>query len=70
MGKRPDFIANVVVEVEGQEKGRWTSLGVAFKNPKSRTITVLCDAWPTGGKLLLTEYKEKEDAPKKQMDVF
>ena len=39
-------------------KDRWTNIGVAFKGENS--ITVLMDAIPVNGKLVLTKPRPKE----------
>lgn len=40
-------------------KDRWTNIGVAFNN--NETITVLVDAAPINGKLILSKPKPKEE---------
>lgn len=50
-GKMPDFRVSTVVNDSESGKDRWTNIGVAFKN--SETITVLIDAVPINGKLIL-----------------
>jgi len=55
-GKRPDYrVSTVINDTEGG-KDRWTNVGVAFKN-ESDTITVLVDALPVNGKLILHKPK-------------
>lgn len=55
-GKRPDWIANVVTG--NGDSARWREIGVAFEGEQS--ITVLLDAAPIGGKIVLTRPKQKE----------
>lgn len=54
-----DYVVFTVVEIEGQDKSRWKELGVGFRNKDS--ITILLDAVPLNGKLILTKPKPKED---------
>ena len=60
-GRKPDWIASVVVDVDGG-KSRWREIGAAFKSEKD-TITVLLDAVPVSGKLVLMPPREKEREP-------
>ena len=55
-GKMPDFVAATVVGDKESGKDRWTSIGVAFKNEDS--ITVLVDAVPVNGKIVLRPPKK------------
>ena len=48
---RPDYTVSTVVPTEGSE--RWREIGVAFASEKGGTITVLLDALPVSGKLVL-----------------
>ena len=57
-GKRPDYIVNITVDLEGG-KTRWREVGVAFRSEKD-TITVLLDALPIAGRLVLTPPRERE----------
>lgn len=58
MAKRPDYIVNTVVDVEGSQS-RWREIGVAFRNEKD-SITILLDAVPLTGRLVLTKPKERQ----------
>lgn len=58
MAKRPDYIASTVVDVDGGQS-RWREIGVAFINEKD-SITVLLDAAPLTGRLVLTKPKERQ----------
>jgi len=53
--KRPDFTVNSVVG-DG-EHTRWREIGAAFWNDGQETMTILLDALPTNGKLVLTQPK-------------
>jgi len=55
-GRRPSYIANTVVNGDGKQ-ARWREIGVAFESDKGDTITVLLDAFPVSGKLVLTRPK-------------
>jgi hypothetical protein len=55
-GRVPDYVAATVVADKDSGKGRWTSIGVAFKNEDS--ITVLVDAVPVNGKIVLRSPKK------------
>jgi len=50
-GKRPDHTVNTVVTTDAGD--RWREIGVAFTGDKGGTITVLLDALPVSGKLVL-----------------
>lgn len=65
--RMPDFIANGISE-DGKEEssGRWRNIGVGFVNKKSlktneHSITILLDAVPLSGKIILTKYIPKEE---------
>ena len=59
-GKRPDFSVNTVIATENGD--RWREIGVAFTSERG-TITVLLDALPVAGKLVLTPPKERTANP-------
>jgi len=59
--KKPDYIVSSVVDVE-DGKSRWREIGVAFKNEKD-SITVLLDAVPLNGKLVLQQPKNRTQEP-------
>ena len=50
-GKRPDYTVSTVVSTENG--ARWREIGVGFTSEKGDTITVLLDALPANGKLVL-----------------
>jgi hypothetical protein len=56
-GKRPDWIAWNVNETGGGQ-ARWRELGAAFAGEKE-TITILLDAVPLTGKIVLMPPKPK-----------
>ncbi len=56
-GQTPDYRVSTVVKDPEGGKDRWTNIGVAFQNQQS--ITVLMDAVPTNGKIVLTKPKPK-----------
>lgn len=56
-GKQPDWIAFSVIGEQG-EKSRWREIGVGFDN-KSDSITVLLDAAPLAGRMVLMRPKEQ-----------
>jgi len=49
-GKRPDYSVSTVTSTENGD--RWRDIGVAFAS-EGGTITVLLDALPVSGKLVL-----------------
>jgi hypothetical protein len=51
-GRRPDFIAYSVTQTSG--RSRWREVGVAFWNRKEDALTVLVDALPLSGRLVLS----------------
>ncbi len=55
-GKRPDYSVSTVVQTDAGD--RWREIGVAFASERG-TITILLDALPVGGKLVLTPPKER-----------
>ena len=59
-GKMPDYRVSTVVNDTDSGKDRWTNVGVAFQNTES--ITVLIDAMPVNGKLVLTKPRKAQDA--------
>jgi hypothetical protein len=59
-GKRPDYTVSTVVSSENGD--RWREIGVGFANEKGDTITVLLDALPANGKLVLRVPKPAADA--------
>jgi hypothetical protein len=58
-GQAPSYIVNTAVEVEGG-KTRWREIGVAFANAEKDTVTILLDALPVSGKLVLMRPKPRE----------
>ena len=57
-GKKPDFVAFSIRE-RGENKAKWTEIGVAFRN-KDGGFTVLFDAVPLSGKIVLRAAESKE----------
>ncbi len=59
-GRRPDFIAHAVVQAG--TRSRWREVGVAFWNERKDTLTVLLDAMPLSGRIVLgtREVRERE----------
>jgi len=58
-GQAPSYIVNTAVEVEGG-KTRWREIGVAFASAEKDTVTILLDALPVSGKLVLMRPKPRE----------
>jgi hypothetical protein len=58
-GQRPDYRVSTVVSDQESGKDRWTNVGVAFQN--GDIITVLVDAVPVNGKLILQRPKPAEN---------
>ena len=56
--RRPDFIAYSVTQVGTH--GRWREVGVAFWNPDRENLTVLLDAAPLSGRLVLGRKPTRE----------
>ena len=56
--KQPDYVAYSVVEGNGQT--RWRGVGVAFKGRDKDSLTVLLDAVPLSGKVVLMPPKERD----------
>jgi len=50
--RRPDFIAYAVTQVTPRSS-RWREVGVAFWNGQRAALTVLVDAVPVSGRLVL-----------------
>ncbi len=57
-GRKPDFIVSSVVDVS-DDKSRWREIGVAFWNDKHDSMSVLLDAVPLSGKLVLMPPKQR-----------
>jgi len=55
-GKRPDYSVSTVIATDNGD--RWREIGVAFASERG-TITILLDALPVSGKLVLTQPKER-----------
>jgi len=56
-GQAPAYQAATVVNGPESGKDRWSSIGVAFQDMTS--ITVLLDAVPVNGRIVLTKPKQK-----------
>lgn len=56
-GKVPDYRVSTVVSDPDTGEDRWTSVGVGFEGDTS--ITVLMDAIPVNGKIILQRPKNK-----------
>ncbi|MFH1403970.1 MAG: hypothetical protein ABIH11_06865 [Candidatus Altiarchaeota archaeon] len=54
-GQMPDYRASTVMSDPETGKDRWTNIGVAFEG--NETITVLMDAVPVNGKIILQRPK-------------
>ncbi|MBD3261677.1 MAG: hypothetical protein GF334_08375 [Candidatus Altiarchaeales archaeon] len=59
-GQTPDWRVTTVASDPETGKERWTNVGVAFEN--NQTITVLMDAVPVNGKLVLMRPKQNQQA--------
>ncbi len=60
MTKQPAYIAYSVVDEQDTGKSRWREIGVAFRNlGHDDSFTVLLDAAPLSGKLVLLPPKER-----------
>jgi hypothetical protein len=59
-GQAPDWRVSTVVHDPDTGKDRWTNIGVAFEG--NDTITVLVDAMPVNGKLILQRPRKKDEA--------
>lgn len=58
--RRPDLTAYVVSETG--DSTRWREVGVAFWNRNGDTLTVLLDAIPLSGRLVLLERRKARTA--------
>jgi hypothetical protein len=58
-GQTPDWRVSTVVSDPESGKDRWTNIGVAFEG--NETITVLIDALPVNGKIILQRPRKKEE---------
>ncbi len=59
--RKPDYVAATVIDLTGGQS-RWREIGVGFVNEASDTITVLLDAVPVMGKLVLMKPKQQSGA--------
>ncbi len=57
--RRPDFIAYAVTQTTGRS-ARWREVGVAFWNRQDSALTVLFDAVPLSGRLVLAPPRTAE----------
>ena len=57
--KRVAYAVSDTSSKEGDEKSRWTRIGASFLN-KDGSESVLLDALPTNGKIVLQEPKEQD----------
>jgi hypothetical protein len=57
-GRRPDYIAYAVTQTNG--RSRWREVGVAFWNRREDALTVLVDALPLSGRLVLSARRTDE----------
>jgi hypothetical protein len=65
---KPDYRATTPTEYENA-KGKqtlWTNIGSAFKSEKGDSITVLLNALPVNGKIVLIVPKDDEQKPQYQ----
>ncbi len=53
----PDYVATTVIDLPSGQS-RWREIGVAFANEPSGTITVLLDAVPVMGKIVLMKPRQ------------
>lgn len=58
--REPNFIAYAVSEANG--RSRWREIGVAFWNRREDTLTVLFDALPVSGRLVLKSRDRRKPA--------
>jgi hypothetical protein len=58
--KRPDWVAKVVTDVPSGGS-RWREIGVGFDNENGESVTVLLDAVPIGGRIVLTRPKRRDE---------
>ena len=56
-GQRPDYSVSTVIPTDNGD--RWREIGVAFASERGGTITVLLDALPVSGKLVLSPPRER-----------
>ena len=66
-GKRPDYIAHSVVQ--GHGFNRWREVGVAFWNERRDTLTVLLDAVPLSGRVVLSTRQVRELEAEREVGV-
>lgn len=57
--KRIAYAVTDTSSKEGDEKSRWTQIGVSFEN-KDGSETIRLNALPVNGKIVLRESKEKD----------
>jgi hypothetical protein len=66
MKKLPNWIVSSVVDLE-DGKSRWREVGVGFWNEKTDSVTILLDAVPLAGRLVMT--KPKSRTPEGEADT-
>lgn len=56
--RKPPYIAYTVTEQNGSDKDYFTRIGVAFKHSKGDGLTLLLNALPVDGKVVLRAPQE------------
>jgi hypothetical protein len=56
--RRPDFVAYSVTQ-QTSGRSRWREVGVGFWNRKGDALTVLVDALPVSGRLVLSARRDE-----------
>lgn len=61
-GKKPDFIAYDVREVEGRKEAVWNAVGAVWFHKDGKGADVLLHAIPLTGRIVLRERTEKKSS--------
>lgn len=71
--RKPDFIAKCVNKYKtrtGEEKEKWTDIGVCFLNHRTESISIRLNALPIGGDMVLMKPKPKPEETKQEYKPF
>jgi hypothetical protein len=68
MSKKPTLYAYAVKDRGSNSKAIWTRIGAAWPHEKGKGFTIELEAFPVGGRLVLTE--PKTDESNKPADTF
>lgn len=60
MAKKPELIAYQVKNIDGRDKAIWTRIGAAFSHDSGEGFSVVLDALPLDGRIMLIKPKDQD----------